>query len=175
MRDVAWLAAALVVAFASCARSSDAAAPELCRAPGLTLTAHDYGEAGGQFRQTFTFRNVTAERCVLTGWPAFRLVSAAGRAVPTKTQRVRQTTPPAPASKIVVLAPHRTASFNVYGADFDALHDVACPRTAAAAITAPQTTSPVFLRLRVPNCGTFYVAPVVAGSSDRDSWSTYVR
>ena len=175
MRDVAWVAAALVVAFAACARGSDAAGPVTCRAAELTVTAHGYGEAGGQFTQTFTFRNIAASRCALAGWPTFRLAKASGRIVPTKTQRVRQTTPPAPASKLVVLAPRRTASFDVYGADYDALHDVACPTTSAAAIAAPRTSSPLFVRLRVPDCGTFLIAPVVTGSSDRDSWSTYVR
>ena len=74
-----------------------------------------------------------------------------------------------------MLEPHKTASFDVFGADFDAARDVACPKTAAAAIAPPHDASRIVVRLRIPDCGAFYVAPVVAGSTDRDSWSMVVR
>jgi hypothetical protein len=143
-----------------------------CRASGLALKVGRYGEAGGQFIQTFTFTNVSGADCRLGGWPGFRVLEASRRLVPT--QRVRQNAPGRPAWRSVVVPPNRSASFDVYGADFDAARDVACPKTSSASITVPNDSAEMSVRLRIPNCGRFLVAPLLAGSIDRDSWSSVV-
>ena len=146
-----------------------------CRSSGLALTAGHYGEAGGQFIQTFTFTNITPTRCRLGGWPGFQLADASGHLARTETRRVRQNAPPAAAWRPVVLAPHGAASFDVFGADFDVVRNVSCPKTYAAAILAPNDTSRMSVRVQIPECGAFYIAPLIAGRTDRAAWSFVVR
>jgi hypothetical protein len=143
-----------------------------CQASGLALKVGRYGEAGGQFIQTFTFTNVSGIACRLGGWPGFRVMDASSRPVPT--QRVRQNAPGRPAWRTVQLSAHRTASFDVYGADFDVARNVACPKTSSASIAVPDDTAEMSVRVRIPNCGRFLIAPLLAGSIDRAAWSSVV-
>jgi hypothetical protein len=145
-----------------------------CDPSQLALNGTNFGEAGGQFIQTFTFTNVSRESCHLGGWPGFQVADTAGHLVPTPTQRVRQGASPQPLWTRVVLAPHQTASFDLYGDDFDRVHDRACPMTSSVSIIPPDATAPLSALIHVPDCGTFLVAPVIVGSTDRDSWSTIV-
>ena len=94
--------------------------------------------------------------------------------LPSRSQRVRQNRPTEPAWKWIVVASGHAASFNVYGADYDALHDRPCPKTSAATITLPNETAKTTVRVRIPDCGRFLVAPLIAGSVDRDSRSVVV-
>jgi uncharacterized protein DUF4232 len=146
-----------------------------CRSSGLALRAGFYGAAAGQFGQTLTLTNVSSQTCRLGGWPRIHLVGRSGRTLRTPTMRVRQNAPSAPAWRSISLRPGQAASFDIYGADYDELPDVGCPKTAGAAIVVPGETAPMSVRLRVPYCGRFYVAPLIAGRSDRQSWSTVVR
>ena len=146
-----------------------------CRSTRLALTVGKYGEAATQFTQTFTFVNATRSTCRLGGWPRFQVANDSSRPVKTTTRRVRQNSPRDPAWKTVVLAPRHAASFDVYGADYDLIHNVACPKTSTVAITPPNNTTPIFVRVRLPHCGAFYVAPVIPGRVDRAAWSFVVR
>jgi hypothetical protein len=179
-RLAAVLGLAALVVLPACSGGSSGKGPtkavrsvrQPCLASGLALKVGRYGEAGGQFIQTFTFTNVSSADCRLGGWPVFRVVDASSRLVPT--QRVRQNAPGRPAWRTVLLSLHRTASFDVYGADFDAARDVGCPKTSSASITLPNDTARMSVRVGIPNCGRFLVAPLLAGSIDRDSWSSVV-
>lgn len=147
-----------------------------CTTDHLNVTPHVYDAAGGQFRETFTFENRSRAMCRLAGWPRFQIADAAGQAQDTKTQRVRQNCPPLPAWTSVVIEPHATLSFDAYGADFDALHEHACPETSAGFIRPPRNTTRLSVRVRVPDCGyALYVSPVIPGGSDIPSWSEVVR
>jgi hypothetical protein len=147
-----------------------------CTTAHLSVTPHAYGEAGGQFRETFTFENRSRATCRLAGWPRLQIADAAGRAQDTTTQRVRQNSPPLPAWTSVAIKPHATASFDVYGADYDALHNHACSETSAAFITLPHNTTRLSIGVRMPDCGyALYVSPVIAGGSDTPSWSEVVQ
>lgn len=182
-RSSAWSRAAAlctVLGFGTAALATAAgAAPEraaACPAAHLSVSAHGYGVAGGQFDQTFTFTNRSDATCRLTGWPAVAVLDAAGQPRSVRTERVRQDTPPQPASSIVTLKPHGTASFDVYGADWDALHNRACPYTSAVAVTPPGSVAHLTVRVHFPVCTTskLLVSPLIAGSSDRQAWSTVV-
>src|SRR6202043_1645968 len=95
--------------------------------------------------------------------------------VSTPTQRVRQNAPSQPPWTTVVLTPEQTASFNVYGGDFDAVHNRPCPMmTTGVSVIPPGDRSALLVRVAVPDCGSFLVAPVIAGSTDRDAWSSVV-
>jgi photosystem II stability/assembly factor-like uncharacterized protein len=146
---------------------------QVCQVPQLALTAGSFGEASGEFIQTLTFTNVSSVTCQLGGWPGFQVADAAGHLVPTQTQRVRQGLSP-PLWTRVVLIPRQTASFDIFGADFDSVHQHVCPMTSGASITPPDTTATLSVPIHIPDCGRFQVAPVISGSSDRDSWSSVV-
>jgi hypothetical protein len=88
---------------------------------------------------------------------------------------VRQTVPPALAYETVLLSPGEVGSFNVYGADYDALRDQACPSTAAALIALPDGNSAVAVKVRIPDCPyPLDVAPVISGATDIMAWSSVV-
>lgn len=128
----------------------------------------------GQLIQTLTFTNRSGSPCQLGGWPGFQAVDAAGepQAVPNKL--VRQNAAPQPIWTAVDLTPGSRASFDVYGGDYNPVQQHACPTTSGAVIELPGSTSKLRVSLRIPDCGTFYVAPVVPGASDRKAWSQVV-
>jgi hypothetical protein len=161
-RAAAVAAVAAVVAACVAARATALPAPQ-CAASRLSLAATFYGEAGGQFMQTLTFRNRGGTSCRLAGWP--RLVGVASRRV----VQGRRTARP---YGVVVLRPHRAASLDVFGADWDAFHDRACPTLRTLRVTLPRGGAAFRVAVRVPDCPAgFFVAPLVAGARDRGAWS----
>jgi len=152
--------------------SSNTSASAPCRSPQLQLAATLYGEAGGQFVQTFTFTNVSRRACRVAGWPKLRIEVRQHRAVAARVRRVVQGQLHAPPFVSVPIAPRGAASFDVYGPDWDFRGNRSCPRTTAALVTLPGDTTPLRVTARMPNCpGGFEIAPVIAGRTDRQSWS----
>jgi hypothetical protein len=146
-----------------------------CQSAQLRLSTGFYGEAGGEYTQTLSFSNVSRPACQLSGWPSLQAVNASGRRQQTKTVRVRQSSPPQPAWSTVILRPGGSASFDVYGEDWDAPSDRACPKTSAVAVVPPHAISSLSVPVRIPDCGaTFWIAPIIGGTSDRQQWSTAV-
>jgi hypothetical protein len=133
-----------------------------CETSQLRLSATFYGEALGSFTQTFTLTNASTRVCRLRGWPSMPSVTS---------RRVVQGAPTAPPFETVVLKPGAAASFDVYGADFDAVANRPCPQTSTVRIAPPGARSALSVRARMPDCGLFEVAPVIAGKSDRIAWS----
>lgn len=151
-----------------------AASTPTCLPAQLSLRAGGYGEAGGQFTQTLTFTNHGQLSCRLSGWPRVEALNATGNPLPGKNDNVRQDLPPQPDSHSVTIAAGGTASFDVYGADYNPVKNRACPMTASALVIAPNTSSPVRVDVHIPDCGGFSVAPVVAGSTDHKMWNETV-
>ena len=146
-----------------------------CSVHQLRLIASTYGEAGAMYTQTFVFTNTSAASCWLEGWPRFQPERGSGQPEAVSTWTVRQTAPPTPASETVTLDSRATASFDVYNADWDSLANQACPTTSAALITPPGSSSALKVGIHVPDCPyPFKIAPVIAGSSDRQAWSLRV-
>jgi Protein of unknown function (DUF4232) len=126
-----------------------------CSPNRLQLAATFYGEAGGQFVQTLTFRNRGQHSCGLAGWPT--LVGVASR-------RVVQRAPSARPYRPVLLHTGGAASFDVYGRS--------CPTRRRLRVALPGGRGVFRVRVRLPQCpGGFLVAPLVAGTRDRDAWS----
>lgn len=142
-----------------------------CRQSQLRLVAGAYGEAAQQFMQTLTFVNVSSRECQLMGWPTIRVKSELGRPLVVRTIRVIQGAPTARPFKRVRLGPGRAASFNVYGADWNAAANRPCRQTSAILVKPPGLRAAFEVRVRVPNCGVFYIAPLIAGRRDRKAWS----
>jgi len=72
----------------------------------------------------------------------------------------------------VILRPGGAASFDVYGADWDFRQNRSCPLATAAFVTPAGGSAALRVRARIPNCpGGFEIAPVIAGRTDRQSWS----
>ena len=127
--------------------------------------------AAGQFYETLTITNVANGACQFMGWPQVRAV-VNGAITSAPSTRVLQNTRPA----LVRLAPHRSASFDIFGGDWDPIHNKACPETTNGLMVSPPSDSKsVFVKVEEPFCGGFLVSPVISGSSDRDSWTTTVH
>jgi len=75
----------------------------------------------------------------------------------------------------VVLDPHGSASFDVYGADWNASANRRCPHTTAISVTPSSAGDKLLAAVRMPNCGLLDVAPLIAGRVDRQSWSVVWR
>ena len=165
------VAGALVIAQAGLPATDVSAAYPRCRTKQLHLTAGAYGEAAQQFIQTLTFTNESSRRCQLQGWPAVTVRGRSGRLV-VKTRRVVQGPPSARPYECVVLRALGAASFDVYGADWNALANRQCPKTSALVVTPPGASRTLEVRVRLPSCGVLLVAPLVAGIRDGDAWST---
>jgi hypothetical protein len=142
-----------------------------CQSRQLRLTSGFYGEALGSFSQTFTFTNSSRQKCQLTGWPRLKLASHSSRPAPVASHRVVRNAPPAPAFATVVLKPRGAGSFNVYGEDWNHAKNRACPQTSAAFIAPPGDLATLSVAVRMPNCGLLYLAPLIAGKTDHDSWA----
>jgi Protein of unknown function (DUF4232) len=142
-----------------------------CQTRQLHLAAGFYGEAMGSFTQTFTFTNDSRHACQLAGWPRLKLASQSSLAVAVASRRVVKNAPPAPAFATIVLKPRGAASFNVYGADWNHAKNRSCPETNAALIAPPGDFATLSVAVRMPNCGLFYIAPLIAGSTDHQAWS----
>jgi Protein of unknown function (DUF4232) len=152
--------------------SSNTSASAPCQSPQLHLAATFYGEAGGQFIETFAFTNVSSRACRIAGWPRLRVEGRSHRVVAARVRRVVQGQLHAPPFVSVPLRPRGAASFDVYGPDWDFRANRSCPRTTAALVTPPENTDPLRVIVRMPNCpGGFEIAPLIAGRTDRLSWS----
>ena len=162
--------ALVVVAPAAAGQVHASVSASVCRAAELRLVASDYGEAGGQFRQTFTFTNVGRRTCLLAGWPSLKLRSPSGRAVSVRSVRVVQGASSVHPFRPVVLRRGRAASFDVYGADWDFRACRACPATTAVFVSSPGASA-LSVIVKMPYCGAFYIAPIIAGKTDHQSWS----
>jgi uncharacterized protein DUF4232 len=163
------LPACLLVAAPSLAGSTTSVSR--CRTAQLRIAATFYGEAGGQFTQTFTLTNVSRHACSVRGWPRLAIEGRSGHPVRTFTRRVIQGSPTARPFRTVLLGPRAAGAFDVYGADWNFAANKPCPRTTLVLIAPPAARSAVSVSVRVPNCGRFSIAPVVAGKADRRSWS----
>jgi Protein of unknown function (DUF4232) len=163
----------LVCVGAPSARSADPL--PVCRTGELRLAATFLGAAGGQFSETFTFTNTWQRVCRLSGWPEVGILDRTGRRVMARTVRVVQNAPPRHPFRTIGLRPRGHASFDVYGADWDFAANRPCARTAAVLVTPPGTRQAIIARAAMPNCGRFYVAPIVAGRADRQAWSVVWR
>ncbi len=159
-------------------RSSPKAAAR-CLPAQLRLSSDHSGwhanlAATGQFVETFTVTNVSSTDCSLGGWPSLQAV-VAGKAETVKSVRVRQGGLGAKTWTMLTLQPGRTASFDIYGVDWNAIKNRSCPATTSGfLITLPGEPTAVSVTAPEPDCGSFYVAPLIAGSSDHQAWSSVV-
>jgi hypothetical protein len=127
--------------------------------------------AAGQFSETLTFTNVANRACQLKGWPHVRAV-VNGVTASTPMTDVLQSTRP----ELVHLAPRGTASFDIFGGDWDPIHNQACPATTNGIMVSPPSDSKSdFAEVEEPFCGGFDISPVIPGRSDHESWSTTVQ
>jgi len=160
--------------------SRGAASAPRCTSSQLSLISdrggwHANYAAMGQFRETLTFSNVSRNACQLSGWPRVQAV-VNGAVQPTPMTLVRQSGPSSKASSPVRLAPGKTASFDIYGGDWNPVQNKACPQTTTGLLVSPPGDSTsLAVAVEEPDCGGFYVAPLIAGSSDRESWSSTVQ
>lgn len=151
---------------ASTVGAGKATSTSICTSAQVHLRASFYGEAGGEFTQTITVTNTGARECRLAGWPSVRVRTSSGQTTALPSIRVVQG-----AFGAVSLRPGAVASFDIFGADYDALDNRVCPRTHALNVALPGA-APRPIAVTLPYCGPFFVAPLIAGKTDREAWST---
>lgn len=143
-----------------------------CTPAGLTARATLYVVAGGQFSQTFVLTNRGHAPCTLEGWPRFEASTPGAKSA--LTTRVRQNSSSQPAFREVTLKPEGAAAFDVYGGDFNPIANKTCPTISSASVVPPGDHSALYVTSHLPDCGGFWIAPVVAGSQDNRAWSMIV-
>jgi hypothetical protein len=152
--------------------SGSAASAPKCSPSQLNVASdrggwHGNFAAADQFTETVTFTNVSHSACRLTGWPQVQVMTNGPHRLAGVSDVFQ-----AP-SKPVRLEPNGTASFDIYGAVWNAIVNQACsPKVSGLMVTPPGDTESVFVKVEEPDCGGFYVSPVIAGSSDRQSWTS---
>jgi uncharacterized protein DUF4232 len=162
---LAFLAVGLAGGASSASASGDASGR--CPTRELRLQVGAYGEAATQFMQTLTFTNTSSRTCALAGWPSVRVKD--GPAV--TIVRVVQGPLGARPFRRVLLRSRGAASFDIYGADWNVGADRPCPKASALLVTPPGNRAALRIRIRLPDCGRLYVAPLIPGRRDRLSWS----
>lgn len=106
------------------------------------------------------------------GWPRIQVDDVAGRQVLVPVRRVVQTPAHAKPFREVVVEPQGAASFNLYGADFDAVSGRGCPVGALLSVRPPGAQGTLHVRANVPRCRYgYYISPLIAGSNDRLAWT----
>jgi hypothetical protein len=162
------------LASASAAFGASRTVTPICRAQQLHISGRFLGEAAQQFTVTFTFANASQRSCELTGWPTVGLQAASGKPAAFRTERVIQGVSSS-SVRPVALPAGGAASFDIYGADFNTAADRACPATTSVILVTPPGSQTAFrASMHVPDCGRFFVAPIIRGRSDRESWSRIV-
>jgi hypothetical protein len=159
------------------ARSSGSRKTLRCRTAQLQGRAHFLGEAMGQFTETLTFVNSGARTCRLAGWPGVLLRNRSRSAVRVRQSRVIQGSPTNHPFRLVAIRPSGTASFDIYGPDYNVAKNQTCPTAHALLVQPPGDSQTLPVAVKIPACRpvSFAVAPLIAGSSDRDPWSVVWR
>lgn len=167
----------LAVAVPGLARSSGSAEAPRCRTGQLALRGHFLGEAMGRFTQTLTFVNRSAGTCRLAGWPSVRVRGRSETAIRGRLIRVIQGAPTNHPFRPVTIRPGRTASFDVYGPDYNAVKNKTCPTAHALLVRPPGDSLTLPVAVKIPACRplAFEVSPLIAGSSDRGAWAVAWR
>jgi hypothetical protein len=167
----------LAVAVPGLARSSGSAKTPRCRTTQLRVRGHFLGEAMGQFSETLTFVNSSARTCRLAGWPSVLVRTGSGSASRVRMSRVIQGPPTNRPFRPVTIRSGRTASFDIYGPDYNAAKNQTCPTAHALLVRPPGDSLTLPVAVKIPACRplAFAVAPLIAGSLDRDPWSVVWR
>lgn len=162
----------LAVAVPGLARSSGSFETPRCRTAQLRVRGHFLGEAMGRFTETLTFVNRVAGTCRLAGWPSVLLSGRSETAIRGSLIRVIQGSPTNHPFRPVTIRPGGTASFDVYGPDYNAAKNRACPTAHVLLVKPPGDSLALRVGVKIPACRpvTLWVAPLIAGSSDRGAW-----
>lgn len=167
----------LAVAVPGLAHSSGPARTPRCRTGQLRVRGHFLGEAMGQFTETLTFINGSARTCRLAGWPSVLVRTASGSAAHVRLSRVIQGPPTNHPFRTITIRSGHTASFDIYGPDYNAGKNQTCPTAHALLVRPPGASLRLPVAVKIPACRPlgFEVAPLIAGGSDRDAWSVAWR
>jgi Domain of unknown function (DUF4232) len=129
-----------------------------CVRDQLGVRSNGISGTAGTIHGAWVFTNLSGSACTLDGYPDMQLYGRAGRPIPTS---VRRNLPPTPTR--VRLDPGASATFRSSYSDVSSGPDP-CPRSAVARITAPNTSSSLFIPAELQPCGgVVHVSAVFAG------------
>jgi hypothetical protein len=125
-----------------------------------------WNAAAGSLLEPFTATNISNATCHIAGWPAIRLIDAAGRVVPSRSFRYTYNATARVPFHVVTVGPGASASFNYFASDWNPQANRACPNARKVMVRLPGTRQWSSVALKIPACGTVYVDPFVAGPTD---------
>lgn len=129
-----------------------------------------WGAAAGTMYEPATLTNTSGSSCTVAGWPALRRLDATGQRIPVRLERwVYRLRGSAPYS-VVTLAPGKTATFDIFGSDWNHRFDRAC-REARTIEVMPRggggwlsvTAASAEGQRVIPACRLWLLGPLVAG------------
>ena len=142
--------------------------PSGCTTSQLDISLGQGSGAAGTIATPIVFRNRSAARCVLTGYPGVAGLDASGHQLAEAARTPRgmvdglppgNDTPP-----VVTLNPGATASATVESSDVNTGTQTSCPTYAALLVTPPNETHSVQLPVNLMVCSRFQVHPVQPGA-----------
>lgn len=145
-----------------------------CSSGQLLLSAPTmWGAAAGSLIEPLTVTNTSNTACTVAGWPAVRRLDRTKRVIPVELSRwVYAESGPAP-FHVVKLRPGDTATFPVFGQDWNHQADRDCPDGRVVQVKPPGGRGwlSVTLGTLIPACQAWYLGPFVAGRSA--PWPSY--
>jgi hypothetical protein len=129
------------------------AAVERCHSAVLGVSLGGAGVAVGHVGEVVSFRNHSAARCTLYGYPGLQMLNAARRKLATEVLRGIAYTVPAVPRRVVTLAPGAEASFDVGYEDATGYGFDHCPTSSSVEITPPGAYDPITVTWRIQPFG----------------------
>ena len=117
-----------------------------CAAAELSPVFVDSSGAAGSTDVEYGFKNRSAQRCELEGYPTLRMLKASGASLTTTELHANGSW--GITVKPVVVAPGSVAYFGIHFAAATGYGRLHCPTSAALRLTAPGTTTGLVLRGR---------------------------
>lgn len=127
-----------------------------CTASDLKLRQGPEQSALAHYRQTVRLRNVSKTTCAMSGWFRVKLLTAHGKVLRSREQRITSDMFGTSAKSLVTVKPGGRASFAI---DTTA-PATPCPYSKAIAVTPPSGRGTARLKLKVQACSKFSVLPV---------------
>jgi hypothetical protein len=143
-----------------------------CTTFQLAMSGFELGAGLGNVAALFRLHNVSADGCVLAGYPGIQMISRTGRELPTTVRNAVTGDYMFPAVRLqrVALGPGESASFelgygdNPFGGGENLPPDVACPQTRWVRIFLPGTHQFGTAEVAIAPCeGVVSVSPLFPG------------
>jgi len=142
--------------------------PVRCATTALTGSVIGSSGAAGTIETTVALKSTGTAQCSLAGYPGLQMVAASGSNLPTQVLRKGNYGFTAMAPVTVILAPGRSAYFNIGYSDVPVGDETSCPTSASVEVTPPNALDHLVVTATLAPCGggTLTVSPVFLATGD---------